>query len=104
MLNFAHFNQKNTHINTYKNVQKYKTVLQMNNNRAYMHDYCSCANNFLFFFSLSSLGYSLICLLLTTKKEKCGWGHVDSGLFDIIKKLKKYYYLNKIDDRIDKLM
>ena len=27
-----------------------------------------------------------------------------SGLFDIIKKLKKYYYLNKIDDRIDKLM
>ena len=59
---------------------------------------------FLFFLSLSSLGYSLICLLLTTKKEKCEWGRMGSGLFDIIKKLKKYYYLNKIDDRIDKLM
>ena len=59
---------------------------------------------FLFFLSLSSSGYSLIYLLLTTKKEKCGWGCVGSGLFDIIKKLKKYYYLNKIDDRIDKLM
>ena len=59
---------------------------------------------FLFFLSLSSSGYSLICLLLTTKKEKCGWGRVGSSLFDIIKKLKKYYYLNKIDDRIDKLM
>ena len=59
---------------------------------------------FLFFLSLSSSGYSLICLLLTTKKEKCGWGRVGSSLFDIIKKLKKYYYLSKIDDRIDKLM
>ena len=59
---------------------------------------------FLFFLSLSSSSYSLICLLLTTKKEKCGWDRVGSGLFDIIKKLKKYYYLNKIDVRIDKLI
>ena len=59
---------------------------------------------FLFFLSLSSSGYSLICLLLTTKKEKCGWDCVGSGLLDIIKKLKKYYFLNKIDNKIDKLM
>ena len=75
----------------------------MNSNRANMYDYCSGANDFFILF-ISLLGYPLICLLLPTKKEKCGWGRVGSGLFDIIKKLKKYYYLNKIDDKIDKLM
>ena len=44
---------KNTHISTCKNVQIYKTALQMNRNRAYMHGYCSYANDFLIlFFSL----------------------------------------------------
>ena len=75
----------------------------MNSNRVYMHDYYSCANDFFILF-ISLLGYPLICLLLTTKKEKCGWDRVGSGLLDIIKKLKKYYYLNKIDNKIDKLM
>ena len=53
MLNFAHFNPKNTHISTCKNVQIYTTALQMNSNHAYMHGYCSCANDFfILFFSL----------------------------------------------------
>ena len=39
---------------------------------------------FLFFFSLSPSSCSLICFLLTAKKEKGGCGHVGSGLFDII--------------------
>ena len=55
VLNFAHFNPKNTHISLCKNVQIYTTVLQMNSNRAYIHGYCSCANDFLKFFSLSSV-------------------------------------------------
>ena len=71
----------------------------MNSNHEYMH-----VNDFFILYSLSPSGCSLICLHLTTKKEKGGLGHVGSGLFDIIKKLKRYYYLNKIDDRIDKLM
>ena len=53
MLNFAHFNPKNTHISTCKNVQIYTTALQMNSNHAYMHGYYSCANDFfILFFSL----------------------------------------------------
>ena len=40
---------------------------------------------FFCFFSLSPSGCSLICLLLTTKKEKDRWGYVGSVLFDIIK-------------------
>ena len=55
MLNFIHFNLKNTHINTYKNVQIYTIALHMNSNRAYMHGYCSCANDFFIYFSLSSI-------------------------------------------------
>ena len=50
--NFAHFNPKNTHINLCKNMQIYTTALQMNSNRAYVHGYCLCANDF---FSLSSI-------------------------------------------------
>ena len=58
----------------------------MNSNRAYMHDCCSCANDFfILFFSLSLSSCSLIYLLLTTKEEKGGWVHVGSDLFDIIK-------------------
>ena len=53
VLNFAHFNPKNTHTSLCKNVQIYTTVLQMDSNRAYIHGYCSCANDFFkFFFSL----------------------------------------------------
>ena len=85
MFNFIHFNLKNIHISTCKNMQIYKTALQMNSNRAYMHGYYLCANDFFYFFSLSSLGCSFICFLLTTKKEKGQWGHAGSGLFDIIK-------------------
>ena len=92
MFNFAYFNPKNTYINICKSMQIYKTTI------------ITVQMIFLFFFFLSASYCSLICLLLTTKKEKCEWGRVGSGLFDIIKKLKKYYYLNKIDDRIDKLM
>ena len=37
-------------------MQIYTISLQTNNNRAYMHSYCSSANDFfLFFFSLSSI-------------------------------------------------
>ena len=57
----------------------------MNNNCAYMHDYCSYANDFFILFFLSSSSCSLMCLFLTIKKEKGGWGHMGSGLFDIIK-------------------
>ena len=53
VLNFAHFNPKNIHINLCKNVQIYTMALQMNNNRAYMHGYCSCVTDFfILFFSL----------------------------------------------------
>ena len=54
ILNFAHFNPKNTHISLCKNVQIYTMALQINSNRAYMHGYCSCVNDFfiLFFFPL----------------------------------------------------
>ena len=55
MLNFAHFNPKNTHISTCKNVQIYTTALQMNSNHAYMHGYYSCANDFFILFFLSPL-------------------------------------------------
>ena len=56
VLNFAHFNPKNTHISLCKNVQIFTMTLQMNSNRTYMHGYCSCVNDFfLFFFSLSSI-------------------------------------------------
>ena len=75
----------------------------MNSNRAYMYDYCSGANDFFILF-ISLLGYPLICLLLTTRKGKSRWGHVSSDLSDITKKLKKYYYLNKIDNRIYQLI
>ena len=44
-----------------------------------------CANDFFILFFSLPVGCSLIYLLLTTKKEKGRWGHVDSGLFDIIK-------------------
>ena len=60
-LNFAHFNPKNTHISPCKNVQIYKTVLQMNSNRAYMHGYCPCANDFfILFFSIPHVFFSLV--------------------------------------------
>ena len=64
VLNFAHFNPKNTHISTCKNVQIYTTALKMNNNRAYMHGYCLCANDFfILFFSLLYQTTSLpLCL------------------------------------------
>ena len=82
VLNFAHFNKKNTYINTCKNVQIYKTATVT------VH-ICTVTVHvqmiFLFFFSLFPSSCSLIWLLLATKKEKGGWGHVGSGLFDIIK-------------------
>jgi len=53
VLNFAHFNPKNTCISFCKNAQIYTTVLQMNSNRAYIHSYYSCANDFIIIFSLS---------------------------------------------------
>ena len=51
VLNFAHFNQKNTH----QCLQKCANIQNCYSNRAYMHDYCSFANDFffLFFFCLS---------------------------------------------------
>ena len=56
VLNFTHFNPKK-HISPCKNVQIYKTVLQINSNGAYT---VYVQMIFLFFFPLS-----LICLLLT---------------------------------------
>ena len=88
MLNFAYFNSKNTYISTCKNVQIYKITLQMNSNCVYMHDYCSCANDFFILF------FSLPIMLLSHQssshnKEKKRWvGHVGSGLIDIIKNLR----------------
>ena len=73
VLNFAHFNPKNTHmINTNKNVQIYKTALQMNSNHAYMHVYCLCVNDF--FILIFSLPVRLLSHLSSShNKERKRW-------------------------------
>ena len=71
VLNFAHFNPKNIHINLCKNVQIYTMALQMNNNRAYMHGYCSCVTDFFILFFLSPLSsYFSSPTFTTTQRGK----------------------------------
>ena len=50
-------------------LQKCANIQNCYSNRAYMHDYCSCANDFfiLFFFSLPLHLALPLCLLLTIK-------------------------------------
>ena len=71
MFNFTHFNQKNTHISTCKNVQiTKKKKKNYYNNYSYMHGYCSRANDFFILFFCLPLHHALLlCLLLTTKPQ-----------------------------------
>ena len=82
MFNFAHFNSKNTHITLKKKKKKKPTSVLV---KMCKYTKLLCANDFFILFFSLPVGCSLIYLLLTTKKEKGRWGHVDSGLFDIIK-------------------
>ena len=87
VLNFTHFNLKHTHISTCKNVQIYTTALQMNNNHAYMHGYCSCANDF--FIPFFSLLYQITSLPLRLQQPAASPTSTTTQHGRIRRKMKK---------------
>ena len=69
VLNFAHFNPKNTYISTCKNVQVYKTVLQMNSNVHICRLLLMCKWFFYSFF-LSPCQVTLSSLFFSQQRKK----------------------------------